>query len=154
MAIVTVPDDKRTIDGDDAVAAFLDARGIAFERWSASAPVAADASADEVLAAYAADIERLKALGGYVTADVIDVRPDTPNLDAMLAKFKSEHWHDEDEVRFILEGRGVFHVHPPDAAVFAIEVGPGDLIRVPRGTRSRSPATTSMATTAAARGRM
>jgi len=87
-----------------------------------------------VLAAYAAEIDRLKAAGGYVTADVIDVSPQTPNLDAMLAKFRKEHWHDEDEVRFILRGRGVFHIHPKDAPVMAIEVGPGDLIRVPRGT--------------------
>ena len=76
----------------------------------------------------------LKARGGYRTADVIDVRPDTPNLDAMLAKFSREHWHDEDEVRFIVEGRGLFHVHPADGPVFAIEVEAGDLIRVPRGT--------------------
>jgi 1,2-dihydroxy-3-keto-5-methylthiopentene dioxygenase len=62
------------------------------------------------------------------------VFPDTPGLDAMLNRFNSEHWHDEDEVRFIIEGRGVFHVHPPDEAVFAIEVGAGDLIRVPKGT--------------------
>jgi 1,2-dihydroxy-3-keto-5-methylthiopentene dioxygenase len=52
----------------------------------------------------------------------------------MLAKFRREHWHDEDEVRFILRGRGVFHIHPRDAPVMAIEVVPGDLIRVPRGT--------------------
>jgi 1,2-dihydroxy-3-keto-5-methylthiopentene dioxygenase len=65
---------------------------------------------------------------------VIDVFPDTPGLDAMLNRFNSEHWHDEDEVRFIVEGRGVFHVHPPGQPVFAVEVGPGDLIRVPRGT--------------------
>ena len=57
-------------------------------------------------------VEALKARGGYQTADVIDVRPDTPNLEAMLAKFTREHWHDEDEVRFIIEGRGLFHVHP------------------------------------------
>jgi 1,2-dihydroxy-3-keto-5-methylthiopentene dioxygenase len=79
-------------------------------------------------------IDDLKARGGYVTADVIDVFPDTPGLDAMLNRFNSEHWHDEDEVRFIVEGRGVFHVHPPGEPVFAVEVGPGDLIRVPRGT--------------------
>ena len=30
----------------------------------------------------------------------------------MLDKFSSEHWHDEDEVRFIVEGRGLFHIHP------------------------------------------
>jgi 1,2-dihydroxy-3-keto-5-methylthiopentene dioxygenase len=52
----------------------------------------------------------------------------------MLAKFRREHWHDEDEVRFVLEGRGVFFIHPREGSVFAIEVGPGDLIRVPRGT--------------------
>jgi 1,2-dihydroxy-3-keto-5-methylthiopentene dioxygenase len=52
----------------------------------------------------------------------------------MLAKFSREHWHDEDEVRFILEGSGVFFVHPREGDVFAIEVGPGDLIRVPRST--------------------
>jgi hypothetical protein len=52
----------------------------------------------------------------------------------MLNKFSSEHWHDEDEVRFIVEGRGLFHIHPQDGAVFAIEVEAGDLIRVPRGT--------------------
>ena len=53
--------------------------------------------------------------------------------DAMLARFNTEHWHDEDEVRLIIEGRGVFHVHPAGQPVLAIEVGPGDLIRVPAG---------------------
>ena len=97
-------------------------------------PSARSADADAVLAAYGREIETLKASGGYRTADVIDVRPETPNLDAMLAKFNREHWHDEDEVRFIVEGRGLFHVHPPGKAVFALEVEAGDLIRVPRGT--------------------
>ena len=64
---------------------------------------------------------------------VIDVNPETPNLDTMLAKFSKEHWHDEDEVRFIIEGRGLFHVNAGDS-VFVLEVGRGDLIRVPRGT--------------------
>jgi 1,2-dihydroxy-3-keto-5-methylthiopentene dioxygenase len=52
----------------------------------------------------------------------------------MLARFNSEHWHDEDEVRFIIEGRGLFHIHAPGKPVFAIEVEAGDLIRVPKGT--------------------
>jgi 1,2-dihydroxy-3-keto-5-methylthiopentene dioxygenase len=53
----------------------------------------------------------------------------------MLAKFSSEHWHDEDEVRFIIAGHGLFHIHPQNGPVIAIEVGAGDLIRVPRDTR-------------------
>ena len=93
------------------------------------------AAPEEVLEAYAQEIEQLKAKGGYVTADVIDVTAQTPNLEAMLDKFRTEHWHDEDEVRFIVRGRGLFHVHPKEGGpVIAIEVEAGDLIRVPRGT--------------------
>ena len=134
MAVVRFPDEGRTVTGEAAVRETLGRVGIDYERWQPSHPVPAGAPAEAVLAAYAAEIDRLKAAGGYVTADVIDVSPQTPNLDAMLAKFRKEHWHDEDEVRFILRGRGVFHIHPQDAPVMAIEVGPADLIRVPRGT--------------------
>jgi 1,2-dihydroxy-3-keto-5-methylthiopentene dioxygenase len=116
------------------VADFLAQHGIDYERWTPEHDVAADAPAETILAAYAPEIDALKARGGYVTADVIDVRPETPNLDMMLAKFSREHWHDEDEVRFIVEGRGLFHVHPASGPVFSIEVVAGDLIRVPRGT--------------------
>ena len=79
--------------------------------------------------------ERRRSPRGYVTADVIQCKPDTPGLEAMLAKFNVEHWHDEDEVRYIIEGRGLFHINPGDGPVFVIEVEAGDLLRVPRGTR-------------------
>jgi 1,2-dihydroxy-3-keto-5-methylthiopentene dioxygenase len=135
MAIVRIPSQDAALTDHDAVGAFLARHGIDYERWTPAHPVAADAPAEDVLAAYGREVNELKARGGYVTADVIDVRPETPNLETMLAKFSREHWHDEDEVRFIIEGRGLFHVHPPDGPVFAIEVEAGDLIRVPRGTQ-------------------
>jgi 1,2-dihydroxy-3-keto-5-methylthiopentene dioxygenase len=131
---VRIPDEGRTIKDEAEVRSVLAGVGIEYERWRPAHPVPDGAPAEEVLAAYASEIERLKKSGGYVSADVIDVSPQTPNLDAMLAKFAREHWHDEDEVRFILRGRGVFHIHPKDSPVLAIEVVPGDLIRVPRGT--------------------
>ena len=134
MAVVKIPAESRVVEGADDVRAFLGSYGIDYERAVPGRPVAADAPAAELLEAYKDKIDELKAQGGYVTADVIDVFPHTPNLDAMLNKFSSEHWHDEDEVRFIVEGRGLFHIHPQDGAVFAIEVEAGDLIRVPRGT--------------------
>jgi 1,2-dihydroxy-3-keto-5-methylthiopentene dioxygenase len=52
----------------------------------------------------------------------------------MLDKFRREHTHSEDEVRFTVKGSGVFHIHPDTGPVFAIQVGPGDLINVPKGT--------------------
>jgi 1,2-dihydroxy-3-keto-5-methylthiopentene dioxygenase len=133
MAVVRIPEERRSIEEAAEVQAFLASRGIDYERTD-STVVPDGASADEVLAAYRPKIEELNARGGYVTADVIDVFPHTPNLDAMLNKFNSEHWHDEDEVRFIVEGRGLFHIRPTEGPVFAIEVEAGDLIRVPKGT--------------------
>ncbi|HEV8384511.1 MAG TPA: cupin domain-containing protein [Candidatus Acidoferrales bacterium] len=134
MATLRIPDEKRALTEPGEVREYLAGLGIDFERWEPAHAVAADASAEEILSAYSADIERLKAQGGYVTADVIDVKPETPGLEAMLNKFNSEHWHDEDEVRFIIEGRGIFHIHPRQGPIVAIEVQAGDLLRVPRGT--------------------
>lgn len=134
MALVNIPSDNVTLREQAGVAAFLATHGIEYERWTPEHPVPADAAPEALLTAYAREIDTLKSRGGYVTADVIDVKPDTPNLDMMLAKFSREHWHDEDEVRFIIEGRGLFHIHPKAGPVFAIEVEAGDLIRVPRGT--------------------
>src|ERR1051325_8627481 len=99
MALVTIPEENRTIQDLEEITRYLASIRIAYERWQTARELAADASAEDILAAYADDIERLKARGGYVTADVINVNPQMPGLEAMLAKFNREHWHDEDEVR-------------------------------------------------------
>jgi 1,2-dihydroxy-3-keto-5-methylthiopentene dioxygenase len=134
MAVIKIAAEQTTLTDPRDVAAFLEGRGIEYQQWTPNRDLPPGASAEEVLAAYREQVDALKARGGYVTADVIDVTADTPNLDMMLAKFSREHWHDEDEVRFIIEGRGLFHIHAPDG-VFVLEVGKGDLIRVPRGTQ-------------------
>jgi 1,2-dihydroxy-3-keto-5-methylthiopentene dioxygenase len=134
MAILTIPDEGRTLSDPGEVACYLAGIGIDYNRWEPSHPIEPGASQEEILEAYRDEIEKLKARGGYVTADVIDVNPQTPGLDAMLAKFNREHWHDEDEVRFIIHGRGLFNIQPKEGPVVAIEVEAGDLIRVPRGT--------------------
>lgn len=134
MAQVTILDENKTLRSVPEIASGLASYGIDYERWIPAHPVAENAPADEILLAYSNEIEELKIRGGYVTADVIDVGPTTPGLDEMLAKFNREHWHDEDEVRFIIAGHGLFHIHSASGPVLAIEVEAGDLIRVPRGT--------------------
>lgn len=134
MATVNIPDENRSINQPEEVKQFLAAIGIDYEVWEPAHAVAASAPAEEILSAYSVEIDRLKASDGYVTADVIDVKPQTPGLAEMLAKFNREHTHDDDEVRFIIEGRGLFHINPQSGPVCAIEVVAGDLIRVPSGT--------------------
>jgi 1,2-dihydroxy-3-keto-5-methylthiopentene dioxygenase len=135
MAVLRIPEEQRSLREHDDVRDYLARIGIEYERWETPANLPRDASAEQVLNAFAPQIEECKRRGGYVTADVIDVNADTPGLDAMLAKFNIEHTHDEDEVRYIIAGRGLFHIHPPQGPVLAIEVEAGDLLRVPRGTR-------------------
>jgi len=134
MAIVRIPDEQRTLVTSEEVRSYLAGIGIDYEQWETEADMPADATSEQILAAYSSEIDRLKKRGGYTTADVIDVHSDTPGLEAMLAKFNIEHWHEEDEVRYIIAGRGLFHIHAQGSPVIAIEVGEGDLIRVPRGT--------------------
>lgn len=75
--------------------------------------------------------------GGYITQDEVQLRPDTPNLDTITAKFVDEHRHDEDEVRFVLEGEGIFDIRSRSDRWMRVVVHPGDLIVVPTGTWHR-----------------
>ena len=134
MPVLRIPEKNRTLTDESQITEYLSTCGIQYEHWPAHKSLPNDASSEAILAAYSNEIEALKTHGNYVTADVIDVNGATPGLDMMLAKFNREHWHDEDEVRFIVAGHGLFHIHPKDKPVVAIEVEPGDLICVPRGT--------------------
>jgi len=98
MALLTICDQNRTLSDEREIRDYLMKLGIDYERWPSAERVPEAAPAEDVLAAYAPEIDQLKARGGYVTADVIDVTAETPGIEAMLAKFKTEHWHDEDEL--------------------------------------------------------
>jgi 1,2-dihydroxy-3-keto-5-methylthiopentene dioxygenase len=141
MAVLTIPSgtpaqQERIIQSESEIRAALQPLGIDFERWDLSIlpEGAADSGpAESVLAAFAEPIADMQRRGGYTTVDIIDVNAQTPGLDAMLARFDKEHTHSEDEVRFILAGRGIFFFRVQDQ-VLSLEVAAGDMIRVPAGT--------------------
>jgi 1,2-dihydroxy-3-keto-5-methylthiopentene dioxygenase len=135
MARVFIHDEKRELTDVEEIRAYLEPHGIWYEKWDVAGRIDGEASSEEILSEYAPEIQRLQQTGGYTTADVINVNPGTPNLDAMLEKFSKEHTHSEDEVRFTVKGHGVFHIHPENGPVFGIEIQAGDLINVPAGTR-------------------
>jgi 1,2-dihydroxy-3-keto-5-methylthiopentene dioxygenase len=118
----------------DEIARTLANIGVRFERWNASIELAEDAGQEAVLAAYAHEVERLMREGGYRTVDVVRVKPDHPDRVAMRQKFFAEHTHAEDEVRFFVEGAGVFYLRI-DGRVYVILCERDDLLGVPAGTR-------------------
>jgi len=135
MATLRIPAEDKLLLEADSIALFLKDYGIFFEQWPVAGRIGEGASATEILEAYEPEIATLKERGGYITADVIDVTRDTPNLQTMLDRFNKEHTHAVDQVTFIVEVRLLFHIHPPNGPVFAIEVAAGDLINVPAGTK-------------------
>ncbi|MGE0791057.1 MAG: cupin domain-containing protein [Sandaracinaceae bacterium] len=106
-------DDSSSID-----AATLNAQGVMSRRLRLDDPRPA--------------LDALKREQGYVHEDQVELRPETPNLDAICAKFVDEHLHTEDEVRFVLEGEGVFDIRSDADRWMRVTVEPGDLIVVPK----------------------
>jgi 1,2-dihydroxy-3-keto-5-methylthiopentene dioxygenase len=136
MAVLRIPALNQFVTEHEQILNFLAPLGVQLERWPLEDRCAPDADDATILAAYAPEIDRLKRTGGYVTADVINVTSQTPGLEAMLARFNREHTHTEDEVRFIVKGRGIFHFNPGNGApILALEVEAGDWFNVPAGTR-------------------
>lgn len=130
----------RTIADTNGQQTFLSTYNIGFQQWpisklDAAAAKAADNEEAYILDTFKDEIQALNSTYGYVSADVISLYPDTPNLDVILAKFDKEHDHAEDEVRFVVDGHGVFTIHnDSDDIVFDVQLSPGDLLIVPKGT--------------------
>ena len=116
------------------IAAGLARIGVRFECWPVRAELAAGAADEDVLAAYAHEIEGLKLAGGYRAVDVIRLTPDHPDRAALRTKFLSEHRHDEDEVRFFVDGAGLFCLREAGQVHLAL-CEAGDMISVPAGIR-------------------
>jgi 1,2-dihydroxy-3-keto-5-methylthiopentene dioxygenase len=112
----------------------LGQRGVQLQRWPARAALAEGAAEEEILAAYAPEIHRVQAGGRYPTVDAIRMTPDHPEREALRTKFLAEHTHSEDEVRFFVEGRGLFCLHIGDE-VLQVLCERDDWIAVPAGTR-------------------
>lgn len=125
---------QATADRGEQISKLLAQVGVRFERWETVETVVAGASPDAVLAAYAAPIQRLKSEHGYQAVDVVSLHPEHPQRADFRQKFLSEHTHAEDEVRFFVDGQGLFSLHI-DNRVYEVFCERGDLISVPAGTR-------------------
>lgn len=79
--------------------------------------------------------EQLKQTAGYQSRDLIVLHPDIPNLDELLAKFEQVHTHADDEVRYIIDGEGVFGFVRPDGSQFELIIQPEEYINVPAGAQ-------------------
>jgi 1,2-dihydroxy-3-keto-5-methylthiopentene dioxygenase len=107
--------------------------GVQFERWEANQPLSDDAGQDEVLAAYDSPINKLNKQYQFQSVDVVALRPDNPQKVEFRQKFLAEHTHADFEIRFFVDGSGLFYLHVGDK-VYLTLCEKGDLISVPANT--------------------
>jgi 1,2-dihydroxy-3-keto-5-methylthiopentene dioxygenase len=93
-----------------------------------------DQEKEQVLVGLDRYFEKMQAAEGYTSRDLIVIHPDVPNLVAMLAKFDQVHTHADDEVRYIVDGEGIFGFVRPDGSQVELTVQAEEYINVPAGT--------------------
>ena len=111
----------------------LGALGVRFERWEAAHALADNATQDDVIAAYQTQVDGLMQEYGFKSVDVVSLNPNHPDKIALRAKFLDEHTHSDFEVRFFVDGQGLFYIHT-GGKVYGVLCEKGDLISVPANT--------------------
>ena len=111
----------------------LHAIGVRFERWEAAHALSDSATQDDVIAAYQTQVDSLMREYGFKSVDVVSLNPSHPDKAALRAKFLDEHTHSDFEVRFFVDGQGLFYIHA-GGKVYGVLCERGDLISVPANT--------------------
>lgn len=143
MAILRFFDGQEPMVEEQAIRDFLSSAGVTYQRWPIPEAIRdwvhsqaslTDEQKRSCLEALRDKLDELNRTEGYCQADIVVLHPDTPGLDSILAKFDKVHLHTDDEVRFILDGRGVFGFSVDTGlspSKFTLEVSAGEYIVVP-----------------------
>jgi 1,2-dihydroxy-3-keto-5-methylthiopentene dioxygenase len=135
MAILSIPSEQIQINNTVDIKSFLKERGIFFDQWICDVKFDNSATQEEILKAHAKNLVPFMENSVYKTADVISINKTTENYLELRAKFLAEHTHSEDEIRFFVDGKGLFWFNLENEPVFNLLCEAGDLISVPEGTK-------------------
>lgn len=133
MAIVNIPEKEITLTKVSEIQNFLKRNGIVYEYWETKGEIPNYFTQEEILDVYRSKLQPFMENGGYKNADVISINENTENYTEIRKKFLAEHTHTEDEIRFFVDGQGLFWFHLDGEPIFNVLCQKGDLISVPVG---------------------
>ncbi len=92
-----------------------------------------DAQKEELLSCLDGRFEEQRAKFGYQTRDLVVLHSSVPKIEDMLKIFDKCHRHSDDEVRYIVDGSGIFGFTKADGTQIMLTVESEEFIRVPAG---------------------
>jgi 1,2-dihydroxy-3-keto-5-methylthiopentene dioxygenase len=130
------PNQVQNITEFDSIRKSLREIGLDIERWIPKNPLSEESTNEEIIDAYSKQITFIKNSRSFKGVDVISMNRTTPKeqVQVLREKFLKEHTHSDDEVRYFIEGSGLFVVHHEDK-VYSILCKAGDFISVPAMTK-------------------
>ncbi|MBN8191679.1 cupin domain-containing protein [Bacillus sp. NTK074B] len=143
MTKINIQGENKVIESQEEVVKYLSEQGVLYEHWNIGKLdeslhdkyVLTESDKEQILSAFKDEIEDISGRRGYQAWDIISLSEETPNLEELLKNFQQEHHHTDDEVRFIVNGHGVFVIQGSDGNFFDVHLNPGDLISVPENIR-------------------
>jgi 1,2-dihydroxy-3-keto-5-methylthiopentene dioxygenase len=135
MPILYLPKTKETITDFITIKNLFKSHGVAIAQWHANKVLSIDSTQEEILKAYEHELKPFMESNGFKDADVINVHPKTENLETIRTKFMKEHTHSDDEVRFFVDGEGLFWFHLESGEVLRLTCFAGDFISVPKNAK-------------------
>ena len=140
MARIIFPDGEQITDVN-SISSILAEIGVALKQWELPTDAQTqallekaaldDGEKEAVLGSVDHRFDQLKEDQGYSTRDLIVLHENIPGLEDILAKFVDIHYHTDDEVRYILAGKGYFGFVDQNERQYMLEVVAGDYINVP-----------------------
>ncbi|MCB1142678.1 MAG: acireductone dioxygenase [Leptospiraceae bacterium] len=121
---------------------FLRDFNVTFDHWSIPSEarvytekqVLTDSEKESLLQTVENRFVYLKETMGYKTRDLVVLHPEVPGIDDMLAKFDKVHYHTDFEVRYIIDGSGIFGFVGENEK-FLLHVEASDFISVPKNIK-------------------
>ena len=142
MATISIRHSGEMLYEQKEVWTYLKEQGVIYEFWGTErlnghlkeSYTLSPEERQAILDLYGPEISDLKSRQGYITQDIVVLSKLALNLDTILEKFRREHHHTDDEVRFVVDGSGIFTIRK-GALIFDVTVMAGDLLVVPAYTR-------------------
>lgn len=126
---------QKVLNHQEDIAATLAERGVTFARLQVPVPIVPGAEAQAMITALQPQIDALRgAAGNEALPQVISVGRDHPQKTGLREQWLQEQFHEADEVRFFVSGRGLFCLHVDDY-VYALLCERNDVVSVPAGLR-------------------